>query len=77
MSGEGARHDSSAETIYVTLTGLPLTMKFDWPFHHSTSGADFWVLHANVRLERVEAMNAPVAVNMSATVRCTVEASSP
>ena len=44
-------------------------MKFDWPFHRSTSGADFWVLHAQVRLEGSEGLSAPVAVNMSATVR--------
>lgn len=61
--------DASAEWIYVTLTGLPLTMKFDWPFHHSTSGADFWVLHTHVRLEGSGGLSAPVAVNMSATVR--------
>ena len=60
--------DPAAQPVYVSLTGLPLTMKFDWPFHHSTSGADFWVLHAHVRLEG-SGLVAPVAVNMSATVR--------
>jgi len=65
----GMTTDVWAKTIYVTLTGLPLTMKFDWPFHHSTSGADFWVLHAQVRLEGSGGLSAPVAVNMSATVR--------
>jgi hypothetical protein len=54
--------------VYVTQTGLPLTMELDWPFHASTSGADFWVLHAKVRLAGTE-LSAPVAVNMSATVR--------
>jgi hypothetical protein len=74
-SGEGpgmsahAPNDAAAETVYVTLSGLPLTMKFDWPFHRSTSGADFWVLHAHVRLEGSAGLTAPVAVNMSATVR--------
>jgi hypothetical protein len=56
------------QTIYTSLTGLPLSLKFDWPFHQSTSGADFWVLHAHVRLEG-SGLVAPVAVNMSATVR--------
>ncbi|HST12001.1 MAG TPA: hypothetical protein VLL05_16610, partial [Terriglobales bacterium] len=60
--------DPAAETIYMSLTGLPLSMKLHWPFHHSTSGADFWVLHAHVRLEG-SGLVAPVAVNMSATVR--------
>jgi hypothetical protein len=64
-----ASNAASAETTYVTLTGLPLTMQFEWPFHRSTSGADFWVLHAHVRLEGSGGLSAPVAVNMSATVR--------
>lgn len=55
--------------IWVTLTGLPLTVKLDWPFHPSTSGADFWVLHGDIRLEGSEGLHAPVAVNLSQTVR--------
>lgn len=54
--------------IYVTLTGLPLSFRFEWPFHKSTSGADFFVLHGDVRLESAEGLHAPVAVNLSATV---------
>jgi len=57
------------KTIYVTLTGLPLSFEFEWPFRKSTSGADFWVLHADIRLEGAEGLHAPVAVNLSATVR--------
>ena len=55
--------------IWVTLTGLPLTIELEWPFHRSTSGADFWVLHGDIRLESSEGLHAPVAVNLSATVR--------
>src|SRR6202521_2629730 len=55
--------------IWVTLTGLPLTIALSWPFHRSTSGADFWVLHGDIRLESSEGLHAPVAVNLSATVR--------
>jgi len=55
--------------IWVTLSGLPLTIELEWPFHRSTSGADFWVLHGDVRLEDSEGLHAPVAVNLSATVR--------
>src|SRR5277367_4815021 len=55
--------------IWVTLTGLPLTISLEWPFHRSTSGADFWTLHADVRLENSEGLHAPVAVNLSATLR--------
>jgi len=55
--------------IYLTLTGLPLSILLEWPFHKSTSGADFWVLHADLRLEGAAGLHAPVAVNLSATVR--------
>jgi len=55
--------------IYVTVAGLPLSFRLDWPFHKSTSGADFFVLHGDVRLESAEGLHAPVAVNLSATLR--------
>lgn len=58
-----------SKTIYVTLTGLPLSIHLDWPFHKSTSGADFWVLHGDIRLEASVGLHALVAVNVSATVR--------
>ena len=60
---------ASAKKIWVTLKGLPLTMKLQWPFHQSTSGADFWVLHGDIALEGSEGLHAPVAVNMSLTVK--------
>src|SRR5437868_8430310 len=55
--------------IYVTLSGLPLSFRLEWPFRKSTSGADFFFLHADIRLENSEGLHAPVAVNLSATVR--------
>src|SRR5579864_755042 len=55
--------------IWVTLNGLPLTITLQWPFHRSTSGADFWVLHGDIRLENGAGLHAAVAVNLSATVR--------
>ena len=58
-----------SKTVYVTLTGLPLSFELKWPFHKSTSGADFWVLHGDIRLENSDGLHAPVAVNLSATVR--------
>ena len=60
--------DATKKTIYVTLTGLPLSFHFEWPFHQSMSGADFWVLHGDIRLENSEGLHAPVAVNLSVTV---------
>ena len=61
--GDGRRN------IYVTLAGLPLSFHLEWPFHKSTSGADFFVLHGDIRLENSEGLHAPVAVNLSVTVR--------
>jgi hypothetical protein len=58
-----------AKKIWVTLTALPLTIELEWPFHRSTSGADFWVLHGDIRLENSDGLHAPVAVNLSATGR--------
>ena len=60
---------TGGEKIWVTLRGLPVTIRLKWPFHQSTSGADFWVLHGDIRLEGSEGLHAPVAVNLSQTVR--------
>jgi len=57
------------KTIYVTRTGLPLSFHFDWPFRKSTAGADFWYLHAEIRLENGAGMSSLAAVNLSATLR--------
>jgi hypothetical protein len=61
--------DAAGLKIWVTLRGLPLTFRLDWPFHPSTSGADFLVLHGDIRLEGSDGLHAPVAVNLSQTVR--------
>jgi len=69
MPAQSQGNGSGDKRIYVTLAGLPLSFELHWPFHKSTSGADFWVLHADIRLENSEGLHAPVAVNLSATVR--------
>ena len=69
QNGGGTAGASSAKKIWVTLIGLPLTVKLNWPFHQSTSGADFWVLHGDISLEGSEGLHAPVAVNLSQTVK--------
>jgi hypothetical protein len=64
-----AANAATNRKIYVTLTGLPLLIDFTWPFHRSGSGADFWVLHGDIKLGNTEGLHAPVAVNLTATVR--------
>ena len=69
MTEPGPQAVDAGKKIWVTLTGLPLTIKLNWPFHQSTSGADFSVLHGDIRLEGSDGLHAPVAVNLSQTVR--------
>jgi hypothetical protein len=64
-----AQMNGESKKIWLTLGGLPLSIELSWPFHRSTSGADFWVLHGEIRLEGSDGLHAPVAVNLSATVR--------
>lgn len=58
----------SRKHVYVTLAGLPLLIELTWPFHKSGSGADFWVIHGDVKLGNSEGLHAPIAVNLSVTV---------
>jgi len=62
---------------YVTLHGLPLSfVRFGWPFHESTSGADTSLVHGEVRLEDggESVLHAKVAVSMTVTFRDVVPA---
>lgn len=55
---------------YLTLHGLPLSFdKFTWPFHASTSGADTFLVHGEVRLEdgQQSPLHAKVAASMTVT----------
>lgn len=63
----GAR--STPRKLYITLGGLPLTINLQWPFHRSSGGADFFVLHGDIRLENTDGLHVPVAVNLTQTVR--------
>jgi hypothetical protein len=69
MTNHDTDDGSGQKKIYVTLSGLPLSFHLEWPFRKSTSGADFFVLHGDIRLENSAGLHAPVAVNLSATVR--------
>jgi len=63
------QNGQTSRRVYVTLTGLPLLIDLEWPFHRSGSGADFWVLHGDIKLGNSDGLHAPVSVNLSATVR--------
>lgn len=51
------------------MDGLPLIFDLEWPFHKSTTGSDWWVLHGTVRVENTNGLYALVAVNLSATIK--------
>jgi hypothetical protein len=55
---------------YLTLHGLPLGFgKFSWPFHASTSGADTFLVHGEIRLEdgTSSPLHAKIAASMTVT----------
>lgn len=60
---------STEKKLYITIDGLPLTFDLHWPFHKSTSGSDWWVLHGTIRVETTKGLHALVAVNLSATIK--------
>jgi hypothetical protein len=61
--------ETTEQLIYVTLSGLPLRIELEWPFRRSESGADFYVLHGDLRLESGEGLHCLVAVQMTLTVK--------
>jgi len=56
--------------VYVTLAGMPVSFgEFGWPFHRSTSGADTYIVHGQVRLE--DGQGSPLHVKVSASMTVT------
>ncbi|HLQ51872.1 MAG TPA: hypothetical protein VK129_10270 [Terriglobales bacterium] len=55
---------------FVTLGGVPLRFELAWPFHASTSGADFHILHGKAWLlsDPELALHAEFAANVSLTI---------
>src|ERR1051326_8294781 len=55
---------------YVTLGGVPLRFELQWPFHKSTSGADWQVLHGVARLlsDPDNLLHAEFAANFTQTI---------
>ena len=68
--------NGSGQKVYVTVSGLALLITLDWPYHASSSGADFWTLHSEIRPVGKD-IRALVAVNASATVREVVSSLEP
>lgn len=57
---------------FVTLSGVPIEIvELKWPFHQSTSGSDWFVLHGRVNLldASEEQLHAEVAVAMTQTMK--------
>ncbi len=62
---------------YLSMLGLPLSFgKFAWPFHGSTSGADTFIVHGEIRLETGEEsiLHAKVSASLTQTFRDVVSA---
>lgn len=55
--------------LYITISGLPLNITLNWPFRPSGGGADFFVLHGDIRLENTDGLHVPVAINLTQTIR--------
>jgi hypothetical protein len=57
--------------LFVTLSGVPIHISdLKWPFHASTSGSDWLVLHGRADLLRSqEGLHAEVAVGMTQTMK--------
>lgn len=56
--------------LFLSLGGLPLSFgRFTWPFHASTSGADTFLVHGEVRLEDGEPslLHSKIAASMTVT----------
>src|SRR5438067_10875195 len=63
------RMQAARPDVFLTLHGLPLSMQqFSWPYHHSTSGADSFILHGIAQLaEPGSPLHAKVAASLTVT----------
>jgi hypothetical protein len=62
---------------YMSLLGLPLSFgSYAWPFHGSTSGADTFIVHGEIRLEdgHESILHAKVSASMTQTFATVVSA---
>lgn len=69
LAAEAKRLRNPRPECYVTLGGLPLAFgQFQWPFHRSTSGADTYIVHGELRLADDSANNLHARIAASVTL---------
>ncbi|MCI0351023.1 MAG: hypothetical protein L0Z53_16480, partial [Acidobacteriales bacterium] len=61
----------------VTMHGLPVEISLAWPYHRSTSGGDFFVLHGTVRLKDGSELLAEVSANLTQTIAASLPSLEP
>lgn len=61
----------------VTLHGLPVEISLAWPYHRSTSGGDFFVLHGTVHLKDGSGLLAEVSANLTQTIAASLPSLEP
>src|SRR5262245_14437713 len=73
VSGAAVRAKNPKPDAYFTRLGLPVSIELNWPFHLSTSGADFYILHGDMKLEAEvrdgTPLHALLSVHLSQTVK--------
>ncbi len=77
FSGVAERLTNPRPDCYLSMLGLPLSFgKFAWPFHGSTSGADTFIVHGEIRLETGEEsiLHAKISASLTQTFRDVVSA---
>jgi hypothetical protein len=69
LAGEAKRLRNPRPECSVTLGGLPLAFgQFQWPFHHSTSGADTHIVHGEIQLADGGTQNLHAKIAASVTL---------
>jgi hypothetical protein len=63
------RLQSPRPDVFLTLHGIPLSLQqFSWPYHHSTSGADSFILHGVAQLaDNGSPLHARIAASLTVT----------
>ncbi len=76
-SSAALRQKNPKPNAWLTRLGLPVSIELSWPFHPSTSGADFFVLHGDMKLEAEVKDGTPLHALLSVHLSQTVKESLP